>query len=298
MKTLPPVTFLFDFEHTNDASRPYILHEFAANGARHMVLTDTLIAMIMRSPKLEDTLIRELQAEGLTFLDSHAPFSPFFDLNCPFPEHWQEMICRQQLAIAIAGAMGVDTIAIHIGNDNFAPLNTVPFERQLENILGALDILLPMAQKNDMTICIENTELKMNTPEVLLEIKKHFPQDNLGFCYDAGHANLLDKGRNYKNGVVQTIWENEGHVGEPVWDDRVLEKMLPYVVNCHLHDNDGSDDQHRNIGHGNVDWCHIIRLLAQAPRLKSIQSEVIAVREHESISEICKKFLNLDRYLA
>ena len=51
-----PVTYLFDFEYTDETTRPYVMHEFASNGAKHLVLSDTLISMIMRSRKLQDTI--------------------------------------------------------------------------------------------------------------------------------------------------------------------------------------------------------------------------------------------------
>ena len=35
-----PITYLFDFEFSTEKMRPYIMAEFAANGARHLVLTD------------------------------------------------------------------------------------------------------------------------------------------------------------------------------------------------------------------------------------------------------------------
>ena len=37
--------------------------------------------------------------------------------------------------------------------------------------------------------------------------------------------------------------------------------MLSYVVNCHLHDNNGIEDLHGNIGIGTIDWKHIVSLL-------------------------------------
>ena len=77
---------------------------------------------------------------------------------------------------------------------------------------------------------------------------------------------------------------------EPRWDDKILEKMLPHVVNCHIHDNNGVTDQHFNLGCGNIDWEHISKLLQQSPRLKVIQSEVIPMRANAPIKDICEAF--------
>ena len=64
-----PVTYFFDFEHITDRMRPYVMTEFAAAGAKHLVLTDALIQQIIAKPGLEDELLREMSNAGLSFLD-------------------------------------------------------------------------------------------------------------------------------------------------------------------------------------------------------------------------------------
>ncbi len=290
-----PVTFLFDFEHVSDRMRPYIMHEFAANGAKHLVLSDTLISMILQRAPLANDLLKEMAKEDLTFVDSHTPFGPKLDLNCPDRSARGQMVLRLKTALGIIADMNVDTTTIHVGNNHWISPEECPLEQHIANIEEALSELLPEAERLGITICIENIWFQTNTPEVLLRIKEKFPTSALGFCYDAGHANLMDNGRAYEKSAAKRAWESVG-IATPPWDDRILEKMLPHVVNCHLHDNNGADDQHRNIGHGNINWPRIIGLLSKAPRLKNIQSEVIPVRENESIREICAAFRKLEEY--
>ncbi len=273
-----PVTFLHEFDSINDRIRPLIMREFAANGAKYLVLTDTLIKQILGKVSLERQLMKEMDAEGLSFMDAHAPFGPYLDLNCPIPEARPEMLLRHKLTLQICASMGVKTITIHTGNDVAYP--EYPLEEQFDAIKRSLDELLPIAESLGITICIENIWFKINTPERLLAIKECFPTDALGFCYDAGHANLMDKGRNFPDSNPFKAWGGD----TPSWDNTILEKMLPHVVNCHLHDNDGIRDLHHNIGRGTINWPHIVGLLKQAPRLKVVQSEVLfsepcAIRE-------------------
>ena len=101
----------------------------------------------------------------------------------------------------------------------------------------------------------------------------------------------MDNGRHCPDSNAFKAW---GEV-PPSFDDRILEKMLPYVVNCHLHDNNGINDQHRNIGHGNINWDHIAGLLKTAPALQVIQSEVLPVTSNEPVREICQAFARLFR---
>ena len=279
-----PVTFLFDFDTLDDKTSSYIMKEFAANGAKHLVLSDTLIKKIFGNFKYKEFLMTEMEAAGLTFMDSHAMFGKYLDLNCPVPEARPEMLLRYKLQLQIINSMGIDTITMHLGNENTYPEYTL--EEQTDAIKRSLDELLPMAEDLGITICIENIWSRINTPENIWEIKNAFPTDALGFCYDAGHANLMDKGRNNPDSNPHKNWPDM----QPRWDDKILEKMLPHVVNCHIHDNNGVTDQHLNLGCGNIDWDHISNLLRQAPRLKVIQSEVIPIRANAPISKICENF--------
>ena len=279
-----PITYLFDSEHVDDRMRPYIMHEFAANGAKYLVLTDTLLRFILKDRNLAKTLEQEMAAEGLAFCDAHAIFGPGLDLCCPIPEARPEMLLRHELQLRIIASMGVKTVTIHTGNETHYP--EWPLEVQFDCLKRSLEELLPLAEKLGIVICIENIWYQINTADRLLEVKRAFPTDALGFCYDSGHANLMDKGRHFPDSRPYACWKPAA----PQFDDRILEKMLPHVVNCHLHDNNGILDQHFNLGCGNIDWPHIAGLLKQAPRLQAVQSEVIPVRSHSSIREICEKF--------
>ena len=281
-----PITFLYDFNHTDEYSRRHVMHEFAANGAKHLVLTDFLIKQMYIDRTLGEKLRSEMAQEGLDFMDSHAAFGKYLDLNCPIPEARGEMIARHKLTLYIIASMGVKQITIHIGNETSYP--ECPLNIQIDSVKRSLDELLPTAEDLGITINIENIWFKINTPERLLEIKAEFPTDALGFCYDAGHANLMDKGRRVPDSNAFKGWKGD----TPAFDDQILEKMLPHIVSCHLHDNDGISDQHRNIGHGNIDWDHITALLKTAPRLQVIQSEVIPVMTNEAVSDICRKFFH------
>jgi sugar phosphate isomerase/epimerase len=77
------------------------------------------------------------------------------------------------------------------------------------------------------------------------------------------------------------------------WEHDVLDRMLPYIVNCHLHDNDASADQHLLPGKGTIDWSKLVPKLLSAPRLMCVQSEVIPLRVQQPIRPLCDKFREL-----
>ncbi len=288
-----PLTFLFDFAKTNDLDFPYVLKEFSVNGAKNMVLTDYMISRIFQSYGFADTLKTMMDDAGLKFVDAHAMFGPRLDLCTPLAHDRRIAIHRLNMTLEIIAYMGVNTITVHVGNNVRFAEQYKSLEQNVARIEEALSQILPTAEKLGITVCIENIWFPTNTPEVLLGIKEHFPTDSLGFCYDAGHANLCEKGYLHENGGTHgQVWK-DFYGKEPVWDDRIGEKMLPHIVNCHLHDNDGNTDQHKCPGHGNVDWNKIVNLLRRAPRLKCIQSEVILSRDMVSIRTLCETFRKL-----
>lgn len=287
-----PVTFLYDFEHITDRMRPYIMQEFALAGAKHLVLTDVLVKMILARPGLENTLLQEIKNAGMSFCDAHAPFGPLLDLNCPWENKRPMMLARLKLVLEICRYMNVDTITIHLGNNHFEPATGIADDIHIGRMKESLAELLPAAEKLGITICIENIWFSVNTPDVLRAVKEDFPTDALGFCYDSGHANIMANGKKYATGNAWNGWRASGKE-KPVWEDEALEKMLPHVVNCHLHDNSGWADEHKLPGRGCIDWKHIVKLLKSAPRLKVIQSEVIPVASGTYVKELVEKFNEL-----
>ena len=283
-----PVTFYYDFEGISDRMRPYTMAEFAAAGAKHLVLSDALIAQIESKPGFEDKLLAEMNKAGLSFCDAHAPFGPLLDLNCPYVEKRPMMIARLKFALELCAYMKVDTITIHLGNNHFEPATTIADEIHIARMKESLSELCPLAEKLGITICIENIWFSVNTPDVINSIVKEFPTPALGVCYDSGHANIMDNGRNYATGNAHRGWQAAGKA--VVWEDKALEKLLPNVVNCHLHDNTGWNDAHALPGMGCINWGHIIPLLKKAPRLKAVQSEVAPTRCGVYIRELVSKF--------
>jgi len=281
-----PVTHIFEFEQTNERMRPYIMAEFAANGARNLVLTSTLIREILKSPGFAKELHRDLASTGTRFVDSHFPFGVVEDLDLPLENLRPAMLLRQKLALEIIADFGVDSIACHVGNTP-EQFREYSLEHLHECILRSLDELLPVAERLGITIAIENIWFATNTPEKLLAIAEHFKSDNLGFCYDSGHANLMTKDSGVENSHPAEAWQRFGPVP---YDTQILEKMLPHITTCHLHDNNGVHDEHRLPGQGSLDWPRVIGLLRTAPRLKCIQNEVIPVRTGTSIADICRVF--------
>lgn len=278
-----PVSFVADLANKPTEERIKIMEEFASCGAKHLVLTCSLIDMIMAKEGLLPILLKEMSDTGLTFVDAHAPFRGIYDLIYPGPRR-DEMILRHKIHLKICREMGVDTLAMHIGNDALYLENT--YQQNLDNICFVLDALLPEAEACGVTIGIENIWGRPNITPALYDIKRRFSSPNLGFCFDSGHAHLIENGWRFEDNVVHERWEMVGE--KPNWQKDVIADMLPEIVNCHLHDNIGQADTHLLPGDGTIDWKHVISLLKTAPRLKNIQSEVSP--KNATIKDLVAKF--------
>ncbi|MBR7145871.1 MAG: sugar phosphate isomerase/epimerase [Lentisphaeria bacterium] len=292
MNSPAPISYLFDFLNCPEAVMPCRLREFAVNGAEHIVLSSPLLKHLIAQPEQVEKFAKLLAAENLSFGDAHAPYGMHWDLICVFEEERPALFVRQKMALTIAAELGCKTVTIHTGADHLFP--EIPFEKHISRACDMLEKLLKEAEKLNITLCVENGWGKLTSLDVLLMLNDRFHCSNFGFCYDSGHANIMDSGRLFTEGEAYSRWKAIG-VEIPPWEDAAvrLERMLPNVVNCHLHDNYGNKDQHALPGNGNVKWEKIIPLLRRAPRLQAIQSEVNLERNALSVKSVTQAFEKL-----
>ncbi|MBO5760078.1 MAG: sugar phosphate isomerase/epimerase [Lentisphaeria bacterium] len=259
MQNIPRTNF-FHIEYVPKELQRVFLREYTANGAKHIALSDAMILNIMANAN-DRIFYKELVEEaGITYKDAHAPFGKFLDLNCPLLH--KEKILRARLAMEITADFGIDTITFHVGGPVHEGYTT---DELHEEAVRTVEKLLPYAEKLNMTFCIENVCNTSATAERLTDIKEHFiSDDTLGFCFDSGHAHLA--------ACREALAAGDAGKSEEL-EIKILEKMLPHTVVCHLHDNDGTIDNHRIPGNGTTNWKKLLPVLAKAPRLKCIQNE-------------------------
>ncbi len=144
--------------------------------------------------------------------------------------------------IEMAARLGTDVIIMHL------PDLSDPTTREAawDQVCKSLDTLRKPAGRHGVRIAIENGPLA--------EIEKllsTYEPDYLGLCYDCGHGNLVPDGL-----------------------DR-LECLQDRLISIHLHDNDGSADQH-NLPFwpgGTVDWDRLAKTLATSAYAKWVSME-------------------------
>ena len=285
-----PFTYCYDWGVFEEKGRQVAMAEFAALGVKHLVLTSTLIEMISGNPKLYLKLQAEARDAGLTFVDSHMPFNYETDIALPIAEYRPQMLARMKFNLELIHDYGVDTCCFHICSHYY---KDIPMAQHMDAARRSLEELLPVAEELGVVICLENIFQPCNTVDDVLTLIREFPSPYVGACFDIGHAHLMERGMNIPDCIVPTHWEG---VCPVPWEKDVLDRMLPHIVNCHLHDNSADLDTHTIPGMGTIDWAPALAKLRNAPRLKNMQSEVIPVRRNGI--PICKVVESFNRILA
>lgn len=147
---------------------------------------------------------------------------------------------RYLQACRIAGELGISRIVCHTG---YTPLiyyrnwmieRSVLFWREfLPQLPAGVEILLENVLEKD--------------PFLQLEICQGVNHPGLRACLDLGHANTIAS--------EQTLQE---------W----ISVLAPWLSHIHLHDNDGSDDLHLDLGRGTIDLTSVLNhLFALCPEV-------------------------------
>lgn len=278
-----PFTYYMDWSKPA-VYRPALMSEFADNGAENVVFDSNLVGWIASDASFRRQLVKDMDRTGLKFVDGHAAYSAESTFTAP-DELRGMVIARSMLTLAIMADFGVKNCCFHVGKASEYQGMTV--EEGRRNVRLALDAVLPYAEKLGVVIGLENIFHPLNNSAHVVELIKEYDSPNLGICFDCGHANIMENGKNNPNCVMYNRWGLVGFKPEEIiWETDVLGAFLPYIVMCHLHDNDGVTDQHLLPGSGTVDFKKVLSRLKDAPRLTTMQSEVI--RGVNSVKCLCR----------
>jgi sugar phosphate isomerase/epimerase len=160
-------------------------------------------------------------------------------LNLIDPEKSRRIDAMDEVKRAIESAEQIPfrAITLHLGLKD-EPWNT----RALENSLTAIEHLKAFAHPLGVKILLENLQNEVTTPEHLLEILRVGHFDNVGITFDVGHAHLSDGGM-----------------------DAAFELLKSRIAELHLHDNQGTKDDHLWPGSGKIDWKNVAKHITVLP---------------------------------
>jgi len=172
-------------------------------------------------------LLDTLSASGVRVHSIHAPFGVNYDVSSPDDAVHERGVDALIDSIELASVMDADKVIVHASD----ALNG-DRPRRADRARGVLREMASVAAESGIVLALENLPPNYlgHTPEELISLLDGTDRGTVGVCFDSGHANL------------------SGHFAE------FASAMLPLAVTTHLHDNDGSADQHLFPGRGNIDW--------------------------------------------
>ena len=123
--------------------------------------------------------------------------------------------------------------------------------RALDDSMTAIEHLKAFASPLGVKLLLENLPNEVATPEHLMEIVRVGHFDNVGFCLDTGHANLVAALPETSQGPAQSGVA------------QAFRAFGQRVTELHVHDNAGTRDEHLWPGDGGIDWREVVSLCGE-----------------------------------
>lgn len=190
-----------------------------------------------------------LKEYGLALLDLHGSVGP--EKNWAAAEAYRRLagveLVRNRLDMT--ARLGGEVVIMHAGFSARADGT----DSAWEFLRTSLDELEPQARKLGVRIALENGEWP-----VIRTALDAYPPDYLGLCYDSGHGHMDGVG------LAQ------------------LASLKNRLISVHLHDNNGTADQHRLPFSGTIDWPSLAAILHASSYKKCISLE--STMGHEGLA--------------
>jgi len=179
---------------------------------------------------------------GLALTDLHA--SDGVEKRWVSPREYERLAGVELVAnrIAMTARLGGDVIIMHLGKE---PEDNAPRAVFWMQLWKSLDTLEPIARRHGVRIAVENGEFP-----AIRKVLDRYAANYVGLCYDCGHGNLID------DGLEQ------------------VDALRDRLISVHLHDNDGTGDQHNILFTGTIDWQRLAAILAASAYKKPVSMEV------------------------
>lgn len=135
--------------------------------------------------------------------------------------------------LAICQALGAKYLVLHLGINPLLPDSAL--DKWLSDSLRTWSPIVELAEQLHITILLENMFLP--SPSFLVALKNGLDSERIKFCFDVGHFHVYT------------------HRPLEEW----LDQMGDDIVEMHLNDNRGADDEHLTLGTGTIDFSKIFQ---------------------------------------
>jgi sugar phosphate isomerase/epimerase len=202
------------------------------------------------------------QSSGIPLNSVHAPMFSDYEfgrtgaqaLNVASIDRGQRIEAMDEIkrALEIAEHIPFRFLVQHLGVGG----ESFDFQK-FEAAMTSVEHLRAFAKPLGVRILLENIPNELSTPERLVEFIQTSHFDDVGVCFDVGHAHIMSD-------VPQAF-----------------ETVKNHVRSTHLHDNVKDRDSHLWPGSGSIDWKQTIELLRSAPQTPPL---LLEIEEDEKIN--------------
>jgi sugar phosphate isomerase/epimerase len=177
-------------------------------------------------------------------------------------------IKRFKATLRIAHLLDAAMVVFHSGYEKWKYDHRIDI--WLKGSIETWQEILTVAESYNLRLAIEN--IFEDSPENLRQLMEALDSDYIGLCFDTGHFNLFSK-------VPLTEW---------------LDTLGRYIYELHIHDNDGSRDQHLAPGKGTFDFDTMFEYFERISK----RGLVITVEAHSVDDAIdALRYFSSKRYL-
>ncbi|MGD0181137.1 MAG: sugar phosphate isomerase/epimerase family protein [Terriglobales bacterium] len=143
-------------------------------------------------------------------------------------------------------------------------------DRKFEAAMTSVEHLRAFAKPLGVRILLENTPNELSVPERLVEFIRAAHFDDVGVCFDFGHAHMMSD-------VPQAF-----------------ETLKSYIHSTHVHDNAKINDSHLWPGSGSIDWKQAMELLRSAPHTPALLLEIESDEKINPVEKMSEAFDKLE----
>ena len=213
------------------------------------------------------------KTSGIPLHSVHAPmFSDYesgryggLPVNVAATDRAQRIAAMDEIkrAIEIAEQIPFRFLVQHIGvaKESFD-------EKKFEAAMTSIEHLRAFANPLGVRILLENIPNELATPDKLVEFIQLTHFEDVGVCFDIGHAHIMSN------------------------VEEAFEILKAHIRSTHIHDNNKDRDAHLWPGAGSIDWKKSIESLRSAPNTPPLVLEIEAdekVKPEEKMREIFEK---------
>jgi sugar phosphate isomerase/epimerase len=143
-------------------------------------------------------------------------------------------------------------------------------EKKFEAAMTSVEHLRAFARALGVRVLLENIPNELSTPERLIEFMHTMHFDDIGVCFDCGHAHMMTS------------------VAE------AFATLKKHICSTHVHDNDRDKDSHLSPGKGSIDWNETMELLRAAPQTPPLMLEIEGDEKKNTSEEVSATFRKLE----